>query len=119
MGNAGALAPPAKCSRQGLPGDHWNECLDGKRIHFPHAALIAQSLPGQRLQCTLPADAGARQRVNKELGWLGEQGVVQSRYRRLKILDVEALRGYPAGRLAACVALHECAGWLAWGRIRE
>ena len=35
----------------------------------------------------------SRQRVNKELGWLGEQGVVQSRYRRLRIMDVEALRG--------------------------
>lgn len=35
----------------------------------------------------------SRQRVNKELGWLGEQGIVQSRYRRLKILDLEALRG--------------------------
>lgn len=35
----------------------------------------------------------SRQRVNKELGWLGEQGIVQSHYRRLKILDLEALRG--------------------------
>ncbi|MHC1479073.1 Crp/Fnr family transcriptional regulator [Frateuria aurantia] len=38
----------------------------------------------------------SRQSVNRELGWLAEQGMVQLRYRSLKILDVAALQALQA-----------------------